>query len=556
MSRSNSIETPRRRKDRSRYAPFVSLLAGIAATCASGICDAQPAGRPDLGPRAPLPATTAPPPHRPGGTLPPPITPGPSKAPPGFYIGDANDNATIISDSEFVWARFFANSDDDEAAGIQTEFDNAFKVGALMPVWYYGRRTVALVHLYDLVAPIDPARAGKYLERLRRMADVFLANRDDLRVLHAPYPQCIGTSGTTDAFRGRRMPSWGGCAADRDNKWNTDVVVAGLLTYPMAAFARRVTDNPALQATSCGSGRKAPSLHFPNGVGGCTYASEAIRFITATLDSYAGYRHEMHLTDADPWAYFTVPTAYGQLACNSGDDKVNHACSGYRDTAGKAIAYNENLSLMKALAEAAIAADSALYRASPNNAGRVNLAVNEAPRLIAKNFTFYDQHLRTKTLDDGTPYFQWDTQEPGIGLLGKHVLQDTAHAGFEMGSLATLLQDKVLLNAMLARAGRRESLGLSAPLFVRFANTFLRRIWTYDFQNPNGPRNLLANGIDGKPTPTMAPNENSNTGCEGWAPLAEFDKWVWTRCRDATFVSESFWHEDNLAALLRYRKFH
>ncbi len=533
----------------------MSLLAGIAATCVSGICDAQPGGRPDLGPRTPLPATTAPPPpHRPGGTLPPPITPGPSKGPTGFTIGDANDSATIVSDSEWVWARFFSNSDDDEAAGIQTEFDNAFKVGVLPPVWYFARRTVALVHLYDLVAPVDAARAGKYLERLRRMADVFLANRDDLRLFHAPFPHCVTSYRPADAFRGRLMPSWGGCTPDRDGKWNTDVVTTGLLTYPMAAFARRVTDNPALQATSCAHTRKAPSPHFPNGFGGCTYASEAIRFITATLDSYAGYRHEMHLTDGDPWAYFTVPATYAQLACNTGDDKLQHACSGYRDTAGKPIAYNENLSMMKALAEAAIASDSALYRASANNAGRVNLGVNEAPRLIAKNFTFYDKHLRTKTLDDGTPYFEWDTQEPGIGILGKHTLQDTAHAGFELGSLATLLEDKILLNAMLTRAGRSESLGLSTPLFVRFANTFLRRIWTYDFQNPNGPRNLLSKGIDGRPTPTMT--DNANVGCEGWAPLAQFDKWVWTRCRDATFLSESFWQEDNLAALLHYRKFH
>src|SRR5262249_16839948 len=159
-------------------------------------------------------------------------------------------------------------------------------------------------------------------------------------------------------------------------------------TYGMAGFARRVTDNPVLQPQ---------------------YGAEAVRFVTAVIETYEAFRRELHLGNHDAWAYFTVPAEYAYLACN--DPKFAHACQGYRDTAGKPIAYNENLSMMKALAEVALASDSALYRGAAAagcvSPARLYLATNEAPLLIAKNFTFFDKHLRSEKLSDGTPYFEW-----------------------------------------------------------------------------------------------------------------------------------------------------
>src|SRR5439155_746274 len=88
------------------------------------------------------------------------------------------------------------------------------------------------------------------------------------------------------------MPAWGWITADRDNRWNTDVVTAGLFTYAMAAFARRVADHPA---------------HYPQ------HRDDAVRFITATIETYEAFRHEFHLVEGDPHAYFTVPAAYAGL---------------------------------------------------------------------------------------------------------------------------------------------------------------------------------------------------------------------------------------------------
>ena len=192
--------------------------------------------------------------------------------------------------------------------------------------------------------------------------------------------------------------------------------------------------------------------------------------------------------------------------------------------------------MMKALAEAAIAADSSLYRGSPDaTPERLQRATQEVPLLIAKNVTFFANHLRSRTLTDGTPYFEWDHQLPQ-----PRYIQNTQHGGFELGCLAVLLEDSVRLDALLANAGRSERVALGPPLFERVANTFLRKIWQHD---------VLSENVDG------TGDNGYNKECTGWIPLAQFDPWVWTRCRDTIFNGPGHLLEDNHAALLRYRQF-
>jgi hypothetical protein len=410
------------------------------------------------------------------------------------YVGDANDPATILADSDVFYSTYFANRDD------VGEISAATPDHSLVD-WERGRRISALVQVYDLVAPLDSAEAARYLERLGGIAGALLDNRDDVR----GFP--------IDPFRERVMPAWGAYTADRDGKWNTDPVFAGLFTYAMAAFARRVADHPA--------------LHDQHG-------TDAIRFVTATMETYQAFRPELHLVETDPEAYYTVPWRYANLQCNG-----NHACEGYRSTAGKPISYNENLSMMKALAEAALAANSALYRGSPDaTPERLQRATEEAPLLIAKNVTFFANHLRENSLSDGTPYFEWDHQQPE-----PRYIQDVAHGGFELDSLAVILNDQIRLNALLARAGRNERVPLNTSLFERFANTFLRKVYHND--------NTLNQNVDG----TGDRGGKWNWECAGWIPLAQFDPWVWTRCRDTTFHPPGYLREDNHSALLRYRQF-
>jgi hypothetical protein len=424
-----------------------------------------------------------------------------------IFIGDANDTATILADAAAFDARYTANfgAPDDEAHSIAAEF------AADQPLyWDIGQKTSALVQMYDLLAPIDSARACRYLERLHEIADVLLANRDDHRLrANGRHP--------VDSFRGRVMPAWGGFADDREGRWNTDVSTSGLFAYAMAAFARRVADDRGLHAR---------------------YGADAIRFTTGAIETYNGFLNEQHLAADDPQAYFEVPDGYRTLACRDG------SCNNYRISAGYPLAYNENLSMMKALAETALAADSQLYRNSADaNPLFLFIATDVAPQLIAKNFTYFDKHLRPDEFH-GAPIFWWNHQQeiPGV----KAQIQDTSHAQFELGSLAVLLDDKIRLNALLASHGHHEEVALSSALFVRFANTFLRRIWT--------AQNLLYPTVKGSDGPGDLDNSHNNE-CAGWIPLAQFDRWVWIRCRDTTFLASDFLRVDNHAALLRYRQF-
>jgi hypothetical protein len=265
-----------------------------------------------------------------------------SPPPPPLYVSDAHDTATVLSDADRFWTTYFGDGDETSIeASLSAQFD-----GTGSPYWGFGQETSALVQMYDLLAPIDAAGARKYLARLHSYAAAFLANRDDVRNFPA------------DPFRNRVMPAWGAVTADRDCHWNTDVSTSGLYAFAMAAFSRRVLENPSLLADD-------PPLQ-------AQYQRDAIHYVSAVLDTYQAFRPEMHLDQGDSEAYFTVPAAYATLTCNPDPACVGykpetpHMCTGYQKTAGAPLAYNENLSMMKALAETALASNTALYMASPD----------------------------------------------------------------------------------------------------------------------------------------------------------------------------------------------
>ena len=412
-----------------------------------------------------------------------------------IYIGDANDRATILADADTFFSTWFAGSDADKV----TEINLYFGEEKFPPYWILWQSISGLIQVYDLVAPLDPVRATTYLSRLGAIAGALLANRDDIR----GFPE--------DPFRGRVMPAWGAPTANRDGKWNTDVVTSGLFLHAMAAFARRVMDQPD---------------RYPQ------FQDQAITLITAAIETYEAFRPELHLIDSDPHAYFVLPLSYKNLTCDNGAPD----CGTYKAGAGKPLAYNQNLGMMQALAELALASDSNQYRASADaTPDRLQLAIEEAPLVVAKNVAYRADDFRPKTLSDGTPYYEWDYKWSGGP-------EDVKHAGFELACLAVVLDDQVRLNALLERSGRTERVPLNPSMFVRLANTFLRIVWRHD---------VLSEYIDG------SGDEGFNAECAGWVPLSQFDPWVWTRSRDTTFHTTPLTtlRVDNHGALLYYRKF-
>jgi hypothetical protein len=247
----------------------------------------------------------------------------------------------------------------------------------------------------------------------------------------------------------------------------------------------------------------------------------------------AFHEDELHLVDGDPFAWFVSPAGYRNLTCSN----KAHNCWGYKKGAGTAIPYNENLAMIQALAELALAANSNVYRASADaTPDHLALATVEAPLVVAKNVAWRVSNLRPKSLTDLTPYYEWDYAEHGE-------VEDTSHAQFELGCLAVILEDQIRLNALLAANGRAERIRLDRSMFVRFANTFLRIVW-HD-------TNDLSSTIDGQ-----KPNKSKDGLCAGWIPLAQFDPWVWTRARDTTFNTNApVLFADSHGALLRYRAF-
>jgi hypothetical protein len=449
---------------------------------------------------------------------PPRPPPPPPPADPPLFIGDASSISIIQHDADAFWLQWFEGVDD--VGNVQASFR-----GTGSPdFWGLQQRLDALIKMYDLLLPIDRVRAMRYLDRLHAICNVLLANRDD----HRSFAQA-------DPFRGRIMQAWGAYTPDRDNQWNTDPVTSGNFIYAMAAFARRVADNPTLFCQD--------SL------------ADAVRFTTAAFETYMEFHDELAIGSTTAW--YNEPSAYGKLLCDEVDDGVSHRCKGYRDRAGQPIAFNEDLSMMRAMAEAAVAANSTLYRSSPDgsdadivSALRMYYLTNEAPVVLLKNVQWFHDNLAPNVWSNGAVYWDWHSQP------GNSWAQDTPHAQYELGSLVAIFELKSRLDAILAASGHSDDVPLDA--MVRgFANTFLLRVWTYDYSDATGVyQNILAGAVDG--TGDKSPTKNSNVECGGWTTLSQIDNWVWVRCRDSVFKSNfsggNYLRVDNHASLLRYRQ--
>lgn len=411
------------------------------------------------------------------------------------FINEAPTTSIILHDSDVFWAHNVANiglTANDEYNFVRNSL--ATPLGILgTDAWYIGRRAMTLIQMYDLLAPIDSCRAGFYLERLRQLATALLDSRDDKRTT-PPYQP-------VDGLRNQVMAAWGG-RQTTSSMWTTSAVIAGLYTYPMAAFARRVATNPSAFGTP--------------------YQQDAIRFTTEVMQTYVSFYDELVIADSHGWGYYTVPNS------------------------SRPISWNENLSLMKAYTDAAIAADSSLYRSSPATSewsATLYYMTQEAPRLVARNARFFIENQSIRAWSgDNAPYYFWfhEYDSPATDRV-----EDTAHAQFALGSLALIYENEGLLNDILYRAGKPERVELGAVIMQRFATTFLRLIWTYDYNNPS-LQNVLDKHVDG------TGNAYVNQECAGFVPLSRIDPWVWVRCHDSAF-KEAYKREDVWAALLRYR---
>jgi hypothetical protein len=227
------------------------------------------------------------------------------------------------------------------------------------------------------------------------------------------------------------------------------------------------------------------------------------------------------------------------------------------------------------MAELASAADSPLYRSTWAGPSISWYATQEAPLLIARNVNYFVASLKHETLGDGTPWDWWAYKKYTTSIwpwdpiyVEYSTPENLGHGSFTMSSLMKIWERKAVIDGLLARNGYPDRVGLTSTNLTRIANTFLRRIWYYDYNNLSTLKNILYDSVKGAsdsnaPGPSLDLALNGNEDCAGYAPLAQVDPWVWVRCRDATFYVALLGgggefparREINHAALLRYRTY-
>jgi hypothetical protein len=324
-----------------------------------------------------------------------------------------------------------------------------------------------------------------------------------------------------DGLRGGKvMRAWGVKGVGYGDYHSSSVTVAGLYAYPIAAFARIVAENPALQGL---------------------YGNDARGAAKALIGMYEDFLPE--LVTVNPWglglrSFFEVPPRAGALLTSSRCQwayqteespdpadkstfvKEQNDCNNTRAQAGMDVAYNETLIFVNALVELSRALDSAFY--APDAATK-QLAEQTFPQVVARAMRYYHAALSPVGTCDATAcggYYQWSyTANPAA----PHPLDDTSHASYEMASMGLFWRNAPRLNGLLASF--QDTVPLSAIDMARFANTFVQRIGS------NG-HHLFADQSEGAASPVDADDGD----CTGWLDLTASTPAVYQICTRVTLA--------------------
>ena len=122
-----------------------------------------------------------------------------------------------------------------------------------------------------------------YLDHLRDLSRVVLSFRDDRR---GEQPRAV------DAFLGQVMPAWDQRGVACGSLHHASLDAAGIYSYPIAAFARIVSENPELHVD---------------------YGADAVAFANAVLQTVAAFSNELR-SGSDDSKYLAHPRAVSDPA--------------------------------------------------------------------------------------------------------------------------------------------------------------------------------------------------------------------------------------------------
>ena len=374
--------------------------------------------------------------------------------------------------------------------------------------WFVGGELMAaMVRMYDLTG------RQAYVDHLYDLSRLALDYRDD-----GPKKTPI-----EDPFRGRVMPAWGEDGLSSGELHWCGIDTAGLYSYPIAAFARIVAENPDLHAS---------------------YGVEAVRMATAILETLRAYVDELDGRPNGTSAFvyprkvrtLITPTRCAQAfinAKNALDPNLNADDRAYWidrltrietncNSLGKwgprvAVPLNQAHALLMATIEEWRALETPFLRDQIGRSALAYWARGAFPRMIKETLAFFVPMVNQDSR--GRQWLSWRYAQEVPNGVDPHT-DDASHAGFSMRYFGVLQRNIERINVALFASGQ-EPFEVSR-LRRGFSNTFVLKVGTGE---------NLAHNVDGEVKSGLAV-DRYNDACNGWLDLADIDDRVYYKCRE------------------------
>jgi hypothetical protein len=398
-------------------------------------------------------------------------------------------------------------------------------------VWGTGERMAAMVRMYDLTFDT------RYLDHLHDLAKLALQYRDDL-----PFDAPAVARPVEQIRNAIGVPAWGGATVESGGLHRVEEIVSSLYAYPIAAFARIVAENSALQAKY-----GAEAIDFANKV-----HQTVLFFLPQLRTAQVGATVESALTH--PTAYANRPTA---ADCNSAHDAAMASdpgnasrwdqqrsdCLLLKEMAGRDLPHNINLTFAMVLMELSRVLQTNFYQQSPNRSVEAAAIGPDILLLsVIRQQRYFANHLNPGNLAAACPdVVCWNYMDNLLSDHDPHA-EDLDHGAMDMSYVNVFLQNYGRVDLV----SQQVSEPFVAPAWQAFARTFIKNTQDTNFRHDIAGQ--------GEPAPYVA-----NSRCEGWVSLAQADSRVYQTCHDVSLRivggAQPFLNIGNHSSLLANKKF-
>ncbi|MDD1621872.1 MAG: hypothetical protein LUQ11_10370 [Methylococcaceae bacterium] len=400
-------------------------------------------------------------------------------------------------------------------------WEGALKKHSLPVAWELSERMRAMVRMYEIT------HERRYLDHLRDITEMVLQYRDDRHPTELHLDEFLPRLRTP-------MPAWGTSSPGNAWHWRTSPVIAALYSYPIAALARIVVEDPNLQAE---------------------YGESALRYTKAVMETFEAYYPDWFARQAGDsrQRFMTSPetrTLLTQEKCDrayqealdmkpepwDAPDRLKTFHQQCKDGATYKPGpepFNVSHEFMMMAIELFRAIDSNFYQRSSTDQW-----VADADRRLILALVTGHQRFFADAL--GTTHFLSASQDPPVNPnlpLPTHLgpprfvwnymvdsfrphIEDPSHGALSMSYIGLLRDNQSRLDA---KSAPPNAIPLTSEDLDKFANTFLYNV-------APGPhfRHDVSGRIKDRPA------DRYDDRCEGWLQLARANPRVYSRCEAIT----------------------